>query len=469
MSKKRRPRQTAVASAPASPRGRASAPVQKRKDRAAIVRTALLAGLVAGAAVIVGLIVVKLEGDPHFWDTDIYRRYGNLITAGHVPYRDFAVEYPPGALVPFVLPALFSSKQAGYDPLFQGLMVISLAAASVLVLLSLQVLGAPTRRIALSLAGLWGGTLLLGPFLMTRFDFFVVAVTLAATYAILCRRAYLGPVLLGVSISTKIYPVVLVPLLVVRTARLDGRAAGLRALGVTVGTALLVYLPFAVLAPVDVARSVWRQAGRGLQIESLGSGVLLGLHHAFGMPLGWANGGGSQNLTGTVASVTSAVTTIAGVAALLLVWVRFARGDAESGARFARYAAAATVAFVAFGKVLSPQFLLWLLVAVALALGRRGTLAMALVVIACGLTRFWFPWHYLDLVTKFDPTLSWLVLTRDLVLVAAFAALVVPTAVPQLIGRQPARRRAQTVAPTIRSRPASRRPTGRGAARKRPT
>ena len=125
-------------------------------------------------------------------------------------------------------------------------------------------------------------------------------------------------------------------------------------------------------------RSVWRQLGRPLQIESLGSGVLLALHHALGMPLGWASGSGSQNLTGTVATVASAVTTIVGVAALLLVWVRYARGDAESDARFVRYAAAAVVAFVAFGKVVSPQFLVWLLAIVVLVQGARGIAAIAL-------------------------------------------------------------------------------------------
>ena len=136
--------------------------------------------------------------------------------------------------------------------------------------------------------------------------------------------------LLGVAIATKIYPAVLLPLLVARTWRREGRPAALTALALSVGTSLLIYLPFAILAPEGVVRSVWRQLGRPLQIESLGSGVLLALHHALGMPLGWASGSGSQNLTGTVAAVASAVTTIVGVAALLLVWVRYARGDVRA-------------------------------------------------------------------------------------------------------------------------------------------
>jgi hypothetical protein len=266
---------------------------------------------------------------------------------------------------------------------------------------------------------------------MTRFDLYAAAVTLAAVCAILYRRRYLGPILLGVAIATKIYPAVLLPLLVTRTWKRNGSAVALRGLALTVGTAIAVYLPFAILAPEGVTRSVWRQVGRPLQIESLGSGVLLAFHHAFGMPLAWASGAGSQNLSGTVATVASGVTTLAGIAALLLVWVRFARGDTESAARFARYGAAAVVAFVAFGKVASPQFLIWLLAVVVLVPGRRGLVAMALLLAACGLTRLWFPRTYWDLVKEFDPTASWLVLVRDLVLVALFAALIVrvrPTA-----------------------------------------
>ena len=109
----------------------------------------------------------------------------------------------------------------------------------------------------------------------------------------------------------------------------------------------------------------------------------------------------------------------------MLVWVRFARGDTESTARFVRYAAAATVAFVAFGKVLSPQFLVWLLAVVVLVPGLRGAVATVLLVAACALTRAWFPGTYWDLVKQFDATASWLVLARDLVLVGIFAVLIV--------------------------------------------
>jgi hypothetical protein len=40
------------------------------------------------------------------------------------------------------------------------------------------------------------------------------------------------------------------------------------------------------------------------------------------------------------------------------------------------------------------------------------------------LTQLWFPFRYWDLVREFDPRVSWLVLARDLVLVALLATLV---------------------------------------------
>ena len=39
-------------------------------------------------------------------DTPVYESYGSAIDSGQVPYRDFGIEYPPGALPVFALPAL---------------------------------------------------------------------------------------------------------------------------------------------------------------------------------------------------------------------------------------------------------------------------------------------------------------------------------------------------------------------------
>ena len=88
--------------------------------------------------------------------------------------------------------------------------------------------------------------------------------------------------------------------------------------------------------------------------------------------------------------------------------------------------AASLVAFVALGKVISPQFLIWLLVGVVLVGGRRVWPALVLLVLACLLTRAWFPYRYWSLVRTFDPLVSWLVLARDLTLLALLVVVVRP-------------------------------------------
>jgi hypothetical protein len=95
--------------------------------------------------------------------------------------------------------------------------------------------------------------------------------------------------------------------------------------------------------------------------------------------------------------------------------------------------AAAVCAFVAFGKVLSPQFLIWLIPVVPLVRGRRGLWASALLLAALLLTQIWFPFRYFRLSLDFEAGLSWVLLARDLALVA----LAVLLAWPSHIRRRP--------------------------------
>src|SRR5215210_1727234 len=67
---------------------------------------------VALAAAALGLFACGWLALHHGWlsgdqivDTPVYEKYGDAIVRGDVPYRDFGLEYPPGALPVFVLPA----------------------------------------------------------------------------------------------------------------------------------------------------------------------------------------------------------------------------------------------------------------------------------------------------------------------------------------------------------------------------
>jgi hypothetical protein len=132
---------------------------------------------------------------------------------------------------------------------------------------------------------------------------------------------------------------------------------------------------------------------------------------------------GSQNLAGTWADVLGFASTLLQTAVVIAIWVWYARGPATRDRLFAA-SAAAVCAFIAFGKVFSPQFLLWLIPLVPLVGGRRGLVAAGLLAGALVLTQLWFPYRYWDLALEFDALVSWLVLARDLIVVALTLMLV---------------------------------------------
>jgi glycosyl transferase family 87 len=351
-------------------------------------------------------------------DTPVYREYGEAMADGRVPYRDFAVEYPPAALPVFLAPTLAPAGR--YEAVFELLMLACAAGAVVCVVLALGAVGASPLRLmgAAALVGL--APLALGSVVLTRYDAWPALLTVAAVAAVVSGRERLGLAALGLGTAAKIYPAVLVPLALGYAWRRKGaRAAGASA-AVFVGVLTLVVVPFAVLAPEGVADSVSRQLGRPLQIESLGASLLLAAHQ-----LGWyeptvVSSHGSQNLAGGLPDVLATALPLLQAAALLAVWTLALRGNGGRE-RLLLAAAAAGVAFVAFGKVLSPQFLIWLVPLVPLVAGAVGLLGAGLLVAALVTTQLWFPTRYWDLVAL-GPE-AWLVLVRDLVLVVLVALL----------------------------------------------
>ena len=365
------------------------------------------------------------HGNARISDVPVYERYGNAIERGSVPYRDFRPEYPSGALAAFALPSLVSGSAVGYARAFGLEMALLGAACVVFAFLALRSLGATGARLAAGVAVPAAAPLLLGPLVLTRFDLYPAALVVAAIAAFVAGRDRLGGGVLGAAIAVKLFPAVLVPVAVAWVWRRRGRREALVVLGICAGVTAAIFLPFLVIAPDGVAWSLWRQLGRPLQIESFGAAILLALHQ-LGMPLGWSSSHGSQNLTGTAATVASVLSSVAQVGVLLWIWVRYARRAVVTPDAFVCACVASLVAFVALGKVISPQFLIWLLAVVALVGARRTWPAVALLVLACGLTRGWFPDRYWSLVFRFDPVASWLVLLRDLTLLALLAVLVRP-------------------------------------------
>jgi len=362
-------------------------------------------------------------------DIPVYSKYGTATEDGAVPYRDFQLEYPPGALPVFALPSLLRSQDGdldGYRAGFEAEMLVCGALTLAFMLAILLSLGAGRVRTGAALGFAALSPFLLGSVMLSRFDLWLAALVTGSLAAFVAGRNRVGAGVLGLAVAAKLFPAVLVPIAAVWIWRRRGRGEALICLGVFAAVVCLVFLPFVVIAPHGVWHSVTTQTSRPLQIETLGAGVLLVAHAVGGLSITMRPSHGSQNLAGSAPDALAVVQTILQAAALLATWSWFARGPVTRE-RLVRASATAVCAFVAFGKVLSPQFLIWLIPLVPLVRGRRGVAASALLATALVLTQIWFPFRYWDLALRFDPTASWLVLVRDLVLVSLFAVLSWPS------------------------------------------
>jgi uncharacterized membrane protein len=266
--------------------------------------------------------------------------------------------------------------------------------------------------------------LLLGSVILSRFDLWPAALVTVALAALVSGRLRLGHALLGLGIAAKLYPAAFVPLGIAFVWKRAGPREALTCLAVALGVVAAVFAPFVILAPAGVWHSLSVQLTRPLQVESLGSALLLGGHHMFGLGLTGETSHGSQNLAGNAADWLAVLSAVLQAGVLIWIWVAFARGRGDAEALVAS-AAAALCAFVAFGKVLSPQFLIWLIPVVPLVRGRRGLGASALLGVALVLTQIWFPFRYFRLSLDFEAGLSWVLLARDLTLAALTMLLVI--------------------------------------------
>jgi uncharacterized membrane protein len=405
----------------------AQLPLRSLEGREALRGVRAAAVGLAAAAVFTGSFMLLHHG---FWgrhqlvDTPLYETYADSIRAGDVPYANFRLEYPPGALAAFMAPELTAvpGRFGTYGHAFEKWMAGCGIAMTLLVALALARLRADARNVLGALTLVAVSPLLLGPVLLSRFDLFPATLTVGALAALLWGRSKLGVAVLVVAGATKLYPLVALPVALLWVARTKGRREAAVCGAVAAATLAAFFAPFAAASPAGLLQSLEVQASRPLQVESLGAALLVAVHHLAGLHLTLHEDHGSKNILGATAGAIGGVATLLQLAALILVGVLFARGPADRNRLVLAFAASVT-AFVAFGKVLSPQYLIWLIPLVPLVPGPARWRAGLLLAAALVLTQLWFPDRYGQYADHLRLVESLLVLARDLVLVAVFAVL----------------------------------------------
>src|SRR5439155_10458950 len=212
-----------------------------------------------------------------YGDAELYGIYAHRMTSGQVPYRDFFDEYPVFAQPLFYVVRLLPGH---FIPTFRWTMAVCGAAALVLMVAAMQ---APLHRVAVAAGVAAVSPLLVGPVFLNTYDLFPALLTIAAVLAFLRDRERAAYILLALGVAAKVFPIVVLPLLLVESWERGGRDAIRRSLAWFAGVLVVVHLPFALLGPGGLRFSYWVQVRRGLESESLGGGVLLvldrlGLH-----------------------------------------------------------------------------------------------------------------------------------------------------------------------------------------------
>ncbi len=379
-----------------------------------------LAGLVA-LGVLLWMVPLQLGWyqDGAITDIPVYREAAEQMASGAVPYLDFEFEYPPGAAGIFLLAWPWPLS---YGTSFSALMLAALLATALLAVATARALDLGEARVITAGVGVVVAPLLVGSLVETRFDL-VLAVALAALlYGAASGRFTVAWGALAIGALVKLVPLALIPILLVYHWHRDGPRRAVAGAGGAVAAFVLVWVPFIALSPSGTLDFAQYHLDRPLQIESTGAAYMLGLHALADIGLSVETSFGSQNLVGAGPDAISAISTAVLIVLVVAIAVALAlalRGTRPPGdARLFVAATAATiVALLVAGKVLSPQFLLWLLPVMLLIAGPTGWTAIGVTAGALILTQAYFPGMYWDLVDLETVPISILVV-RDLTLIA---------------------------------------------------
>jgi hypothetical protein len=383
--------------------------------------------LVLLAAAHRGLTATFLPG----WGYDVYM-YQQLSLAllhGSLPYVGFAFEYPPLALVPMTAPHLLGMQT---DPAAYEFRYVLLGALlSTVVAFTLLEIAALHRPRTSATSVLAKYLLLLIPaalIALWRYDLFPAALTLVALLAVLRGNAAIGGLCLGVAIASKLYPVVLLPILAAYLLVPGRRREAVAFVTVAVAASILPLLPALAVDPNAALSFVRYQVERPLEMETLPGGVLrlAGLLGVIPRPER-LNAFSSENVVSPEATAVLAILPIVAIALLTFVtaWavLRFrdeynARGRVNTGT-LVSFCVLVLLAFLATAKVFSPQYIVWLLPFAALLSLRQGLIFFAMF----ALTFVVYPASWSAFIA-YDPLPLIALNVRNLLLVGLLVALV---------------------------------------------
>lgn len=360
--------------------------------------------------------------------TDLPYRHGQAaqMLGGKLPYRDLLFEYPPLAAPVTVAPALFAAPldDRSYEIALGVLMLLTLALVVWQCGRLAERTGGSPRAAMLTAAS---SPLLLGAIMRMQFDLVPTAMLLGGLLLLVRGSTGAGAGWLGAGVMTKAFPLVAAPPALAWLLAAGRRSEAARGVAAFAAVIAVVTAAGLGLSAAGVAVAARYQLDRPVQVESAQATVVVALSRISGDGLVVKGSHGSMALIGPASGPVGPVFLALELAALAaFIWLaaragRRAGPDPQGSAAAMCLAALGCVAaFVAFGRVVSPQYLVWIVPLVALAAAWREWALFAAAGLACVLTLVEFPAHYNRVISGQTSALV-LVALRNVALVATVA------------------------------------------------
>jgi uncharacterized membrane protein len=358
------------------------------------------------------------------------------ILQGQIPYVNIGSEYPPLALLSYLLPAL----------LFRTLTVYYIAFITELLLfdlLTMFLIAKTSQRIGMSVnkALLIHALVIIavGPIIVASFDIIPAVLVLAALVFFISGKSNIAWAFAGLGILTKLYPIIVVPFFVLYQLRQKQYKQIAQGAGILIVIVLALSLPWLVLNAKGFLATYVYHLERGLHAESTyGSILLLGKITGLVQVEGIYNYG-SWNLYSTLADQLAGFSIIIMAGLLGFVYILYLRSILEetkdpvetaglnpaAAIMLIRCVVAAILIFMLSGKVFSMQYMVWLCPLLPLVTGRRRVHFYAAFLTAGVISQIIYPYFYVQF-EQFAPAPVVMIFIRNILLVFCAVLLLLP-------------------------------------------
>lgn len=315
-------------------------------------------------AVFSALVLIWTARSNMWSDLDHYYDNAGDVLSGLMPYSEAKFEYPPLSLLFMLIPRILTWDLNSFHYGCVILTYVFLIIGSYFLLrIADEHIGCRWQtHLILMLLILFGSY-----FIITRNDVYPTVLAIIAFWLYLRNRYVFAFIVMALAAMTKMYPAVfllamLMPLLMRREWK-----TGIVCLIAAVATCLIIELPFLLADPSTAFAYLTYHSDRGIQIESVAAGFFM-LYNIF-VPgdLVVVFNYGSDNISGvgpdTLAPFMNPILFAVLVVFVLAVFIRAFRSERAKknmGPLVCIVSVTMLMLFVAFSKVYSAQYIIWI-------------------------------------------------------------------------------------------------------------